>query len=34
VVAVLIFGVGAGMSFVEGIDKIRTPHPVGTPWVN
>ena len=28
VVAVLIFGVGAGVSVVEDISKIRTPHPV------
>jgi len=34
VVAVLIFGVGAGVSFVEGMSKIRTPHPVENPWVN
>jgi cation diffusion facilitator family transporter len=34
VVAVLIFGVGAGVSVVEGISKIRTPHPVESPWVN
>ena len=34
VVAVLIFGLGAGVSIVEGIDKIRHPHPVGLPWVN
>ena len=34
VVAVLIFGVGAGVSVVEGISKIRTLHPVESPWVN
>ena len=34
VVAVLIFGVGAGVSVLEGISKIRTPHPVENPWVN
>ena len=34
VVAVLIFGVGASVSIIEGIDKIRTPHPVDSPWVN
>src|SRR3954468_4384116 len=34
VVAVLIFGVGAGVSVIEGIDKIRTLHPVSNPWVN
>src|SRR6185312_11845431 len=31
VVAVLIFGVGAGVSVVEGISKIRTPHPAERP---
>ena len=34
VVAVLIFGVGAGVSVVEGISKIRTPHPIESPWLN
>lgn len=34
VVAVLIFGVGASVSILEGIDKIRAPHPVESPWVN
>ncbi len=34
VVAVLIFGVGAGVSIVGGIDKIRTPHPIESAWVN
>lgn len=34
VVAVLIFGVGAGVSIVEGIAKIRSPHPVESVWVN
>ena len=34
VVAVLIFGLGAGVSFVEGVSKIRAPHPVENPWVN
>jgi cation diffusion facilitator family transporter len=34
VVAVLIFGVGAGVSTVEGISKISTPHPVEHPWAN
>ena len=34
VVAVLIFGVGAGVSIVEGIAKIRNPHPVESPMVN
>jgi cation diffusion facilitator family transporter len=34
VVAVLIFGVGAGVSVVQGFDKITTPHPVESPWIN
>jgi cation diffusion facilitator family transporter len=33
VVAVLIFGVGAGVSIVEGIDKVRHPAQVSDPWV-
>ncbi len=33
VVAVLIFGLGAGVSIVEGIDRIRTPHRVERVWV-
>ncbi|MBT6093759.1 MAG: cation transporter [Rhodospirillaceae bacterium] len=34
VVAILIFGVGAGVSIIEGIEKIRHPHPVGNAYVN
>jgi cation diffusion facilitator family transporter len=34
VVAVLIFGVGAGVSLIEGVSKIRVPHPVEDPWIN
>ena len=34
VVAILIFGLGAGISIYEGIDKIRHPEPVSDPWVN
>jgi cation diffusion facilitator family transporter len=34
VVAILIFGLGAGISILEGINKIRTPHPVESPFVN
>jgi cation diffusion facilitator family transporter len=34
VVAVLIFGVGAGVSVLEGIGKIRAPHPVESAWAN
>ncbi|MGI4957196.1 MAG: cation diffusion facilitator family transporter [Janthinobacterium lividum] len=33
VVAVLIFGVGAGVSVIEGIDKIRHPHAVTDAWL-
>src|SRR3954467_11120674 len=34
VVAVLIFGLGAGVSFIEGIDIFLTLHPVSNAWVN
>ncbi len=34
VVAILIFGVGAGVSFYEGIDKLQNPHAVTSPHVN
>ncbi len=34
VVAILIFGLGAGVSIYEGVDKVRNPHPVESPWVN
>ena len=34
VVAVLIFGVGTGVSIIEGINKIRVPHTIESPWVN
>jgi cation diffusion facilitator family transporter len=34
IVAILIFGLGAGVSVVEGVDKIASPHPVEDPWVN
>jgi cation diffusion facilitator family transporter len=34
VVAVLIFGLGAGVSILEGIQKIRAPHPIEDAWVN
>lgn len=33
VVAVLIFGVGAGVSILEGINKIRHPHVVTDVWL-
>ena len=32
-VAILIFGLGAGVSIIEGIDKIRHPHEVYSPIV-
>ena len=31
VVAVLIFGVGADVSIVQGFEKIKAPHPVESP---
>ncbi len=34
VVAVLIFGLGAGLSIIEGLEKIETPHPVTDAHVN
>ncbi|MDR3518222.1 MAG: cation diffusion facilitator family transporter [Azospirillaceae bacterium] len=34
VVAVLIFGLGAGLSILEGLDKIEVPHPVENAYVN
>lgn len=34
VVAILIFGLGAGLSILEGIAKIRAPHPVTNAYVN
>lgn len=34
VVAILLFSVGAGVSVVEGIEKIQHPHPVESPYVN
>ena len=33
-VAVLIFGVGAGVSVLEGVDKVRHPHPIDHVAVN
>jgi cation diffusion facilitator family transporter len=34
VVAILIFAVGSGVSFYEGIEKLRHPHPVSNAYVN
>lgn len=34
VVAILIFAVGAGISFYEGVQKLRHPHPVSNAYVN
>ena len=34
VVAVLIFGLGAGISFYEGVQKVLHPHPISSPFVN
>jgi cation diffusion facilitator family transporter len=34
VVAILIFGLGAGISVYQGIDKILNPHPINDPHIN
>lgn len=34
VVAVLIFGLGAVISILHGIERIRAPEPIHNPWVN
>ena len=34
VVAILIFGLGAGISVYEGIDRIRFPRPINDPYIN
>ena len=34
VVAILIFAVGAGVSFYEGVQKLHAPHPVSDAYVN
>jgi len=34
VVAILIFGLGAGISFYEGLQRVLDPHPMGDPYVN
>ena len=33
-VAILIFGAGAGFSLMEGISEVITPHPVANPGIN
>ncbi|MGH7020349.1 MAG: cation diffusion facilitator family transporter [Brevundimonas sp.] len=34
VVSVLIFGLGAVISILHGIERIRAPEPIDNPWVN
>src|SRR5690606_16547477 len=34
VVAVLIFGLGAVLSIAHGLERIRAPEPMESPWVN
>lgn len=34
VVAIMVFAVGAGVSVYEGIDKLRFPHEITSPYVN
>lgn len=34
VVAVLIFGLGAVISILHGVERIRAPEPIENPWVN
>ena len=34
VVAILIFGLGAGVSFFEGVQKLLHPHPISNPYIN
>ena len=34
VVAILIFAVGAGVSFYEGIERLLHPHPIESPHIN
>ena len=34
VVAILIFGLGAGISFYEGVQKLLHPHPITSPYIN
>ncbi len=34
VVAILLFGLGAGISIYEGVQKVQEPHPLSDPMVN
>lgn len=34
VVAILIFGLGSGISFYEGVQKLFHPHPISSPHIN
>jgi cation diffusion facilitator family transporter len=34
IVALLLFSLGAGLSFYEGLVHIQNPEPITTPWVN
>lgn len=34
VVAILIFGLGAVLSILHGVERIRAPEPIQNPWVN
>ena len=34
VVAVLIFGVGAVISILHGVERIQSPEPIENPWIN
>ena len=32
--SVMLFGIGAGIALLEGIHGIRSPEPVGSPWIS
>lgn len=34
VVAIIIFGLGGGLSIWEGVQKIKEPHPIESVWIN
>ena len=34
IVAIVIFGIGAGVSIYEGIERVRHPHPIESPYIN